>query len=164
MIPHTESSHHEHAADPRAWLQNFPAARRSAISNWFYYAVRGGHTTPAAVIHQVQQEIQRRLQWARDTETEAHLHIVQEALQTDRAGALAYAESIIAYEQLPYEVRQRIKAERAAPYLEQAMRRKPVTERQTAFLRALGYVGPQPEDRAAASALIDRLTREGGQP
>jgi hypothetical protein len=44
------------------------------------------------------------------------------------------------------------------------MRGKPITDKQSAYLRALGHTGPQPEDRATASALIDRLTREGVQP
>jgi hypothetical protein len=94
----------------------------------------------------------------------AHLQAVLDALPNDRAGALAFAQAVIDFERLPYEARQRVKAERAAPYLEQAMRGKPVTERQVAFLRTLGYTGPQPEDRAAASTLIDRLKREGGRP
>jgi hypothetical protein len=51
-------------SDPRAWLEHFPANRRSTIANWFHYAVRGGATTPAAVVHQVYQTVQRRLQWA----------------------------------------------------------------------------------------------------
>jgi hypothetical protein len=65
---------------------------------------------------------------------------------------------------IEYEDRQRVKAERAAPYLQRAMRGQPVTAKQTAYLQALGYAGPQPEDRAAASALIDSLKREGGRP
>jgi hypothetical protein len=151
-------------SDPRAWLEHFPANRRSTIANWFHYAVRGGATTPNAVVHQVQQTVQHRLQWARDAVAETHLHTVREALQTERAGALAYAASVIAYEQLPYDARQRVKAARATSYLQEAMRGKPVTEKQTVLLRLLGYTGPQPEDRAAASALIDRLTREGVRP
>src|SRR5712691_9319554 len=145
-------------SDPRAWLEHFPANRRSALANWFHYAVRGGSRTPAAVVHQVQQTVQRRLQWASAHTVDAHLCAVLEVLQTDRAGAVAYAESVLSYEQLPDEARQRVKAERATPYLQEAMRGKPVTEKQTALLRRLGYTGAPPEDRAAASALIDRLT------
>src|SRR5207245_6066299 len=50
-----------------------------------------------------------------------------------------------------YEDRQRVKAERAAPFLQDAIRGHPVTDKQAAYLRALGYTGPQPKDRAAAS-------------
>ena len=35
------------------------------------------------------------------------------------------------------------------------------TDKQAAYPRALGYTGPQPKDRAAASALIARLKLRG---
>src|SRR5262249_39607658 len=116
-IPTVNSS-----ADPRAWLEHFPAARRSAIANWYHYAVRNGHRTPTAVLHQVLLTVQRRLQWANDPATAAHLCAVLETLQTDRAGALAYAQYVIVYEHMPWEERQRHKAERATPYVHEAMR------------------------------------------
>lgn len=78
-----------------------------------------------------------RLQWASAHTDDAHLHAVLEALQEDCAGALAYAASVIVYERLPYEARQRVKAERATPYLHEAMHGKPITEKQAAYLRAL---------------------------
>jgi hypothetical protein len=111
----------------------------------------------------VQQTVQRRLQWASAPPEIAHLQAVREALQTDCAGACAYAQAVIDYERLPYDARQRVKAERATPYVQEAMRGKPVSERQTAFLRALGYAGIPPQDRATASALIDHLQRERGR-
>src|SRR5438132_10889622 len=98
----SESQFDEHAEDPRAWLEHFPAPRRSAIANWYHYAVRNGARTPAAVVQQVYQTVQRRLQWASAHTDEAHFRAVLEALQTDRYGALAYAAAVIAYEQLPY--------------------------------------------------------------
>ena len=154
----------EHIADPRAWLEHVPATRRSGVANWFHYAVRAGYTTSAAVLSQVQQTVQHRLQWASAHTDVTHLHAVLEALQTDRAGAVTYARAVIDYERLPYDARQRIKAARATPYLQEAMRGQPITTKQAAYLRALGYTGPQPEDRAAASALIDRLQQGGGRP
>jgi hypothetical protein len=57
-----------------------------------------------------------------------------------------------------------VKAARATPYLQEAMRRHPVTDKQAAYLRYLGYQGPLPEDRASASALIDRLKQGGVEP
>ena len=100
MIPETPPAVN---SDPRAWLEHFPATRRSAIANFFHHAVRGGATTPGAVIQQVQHTIQRRLQWATPHTDVAHLLAVSTTLQEDRAGALAYAQYVIAYEQLPYE-------------------------------------------------------------
>ena len=166
-IPETAQGDLGERGDPvtaRRWLEQFPAPRRSAIANWYHYAVRNSACSPADVVHQVMQTVQRRLQWARDPAETAHLHTVLKALQTDRSGALAYAASVIIYEYMPADARQQVKAERATLYLQEAMRGQLVTAKQTAYLRALGYTGPHPEDRAAASALIDRLKRGGGQP
>jgi hypothetical protein len=154
----------ERATDPRAWLERFPPARRSAIANWYHDAVRNGASTPAAVVQQVRQTVQRHLQWASAHPEEAHLHAVLESLQTDSARALAYAAAVITYEQMPYEARQRVKAERAVPYVQEAMRGQAVTEKQAAYLRALGYVGTLPADRAEASRLIDHWKRGGVRP
>jgi hypothetical protein len=109
------------------------------------------------VVAAVVQDLQQRQQWGNDTTLSA----VLEQLQSDAALALHYARTVITYERLPYDARQRVKAERATPYLLEAMRGKPVTDKQGMLLRALGYVGPQPEDRAAASALITHLKRGG---
>jgi hypothetical protein len=146
--------------DPREWLTQWPAGRRSLLANTFHFATRKGACTPHAVVAAVIQDLQRRLQRGDD----AMLRAVLEQLQSNPALALPYAETVITYEQLPYEARQRAKAERATPYLLEAMRGKPVTDKQSASLRALGHIGPQPEERAAASALIACLTREGVQP
>jgi hypothetical protein len=45
--------------DSRAFLAQFPAARRSTVSNLFHYAFRTGAATPLAVIASVKQEILR---------------------------------------------------------------------------------------------------------
>jgi hypothetical protein len=162
MVTDVDAAHQELTINPRIWLERFAAARRSGVANHFHNAARTGCSTPEAIVNQVRQTVHRRLQWASDHVDLDHLRTVLNAIQEDRPGALAYAAAVIAYEQLPYEARQRVKAERATPYLQEAMRARPVTEKQTAYLRALRYTGPQPEDRAAASALIDQLTREGG--
>ena len=154
------------ASDPRAWLEHFPASRRSGIATLFHYAVRAGHTTPAAVIHPVRHALQRRQQWPSAPTEEAHLRAVLETLQTDRAGALAYAESVIAWEHLPYAERERQKQERAQHFRQQYMAAQPVTDKQLRCLQSLGYVGETPANRADASALIDGLlsARRKGQP
>src|SRR5262245_54435630 len=94
--------------DPRAWLEPFPAPRRSGIANIFHCTVRDGHSTPDAVVCQVRQKVQRRLQWISTPTETAHLQAVLDALQTDYAGALAYAQSVLDFERLPYEARQRV--------------------------------------------------------
>jgi len=159
---HTENQSQNLPADPRAWLDHFPAPRRGPVANWFHQAVRCGAASPFAVLSHVHQTLLRRLQWARDPEHLAHFHLVAEVLRTDHAGALAYAQTVLEYEALPLDARRRVKAERAFAYLKDAMKGKDVTPAQLAYLNALGYTGPQPDDRADASKLIDQLKRGEG--
>jgi len=151
---------------PREWLEHFPGPRRSAVANWYYAAVRHGAVTPAAVVHQVLQTVQRRLQWVSDPAATAHLQTVQEALQSDRAGALAFAQAVLDWEALPYAERQQRKAERGRHFQQEYMARMPVTPQQQAFLRTLGYTEEPPTNRLEASTLIDTLlsARKGGRP
>lgn len=162
----TEPHPYDHDADPRAWLEHFPALCRSVIANWFHFSVRAGHCTPALVVHQVQQTVQRRLQWVSAPAADAHLWTVLAALQTDRSGALAYAEAVITWERLPYDERQRQKQERGQHFRQQYMAAQPVTDKQLRCLQSLGYAGETPANRAHASALIDGLlgARRKGQP
>jgi hypothetical protein len=126
--------------------------------DWFHNAVRSGTQQPAQVLQAVRQECARRRHWRDETDAA----VVLEALDTDPAGALAYAQSVLDYEQLPYEARQRVKAERAIHYLKQGMVGKPVTAPQAALLRTLGYQGTPPADRAEASRLIEALLHGKG--
>lgn len=144
---------------PRRWLENLPAARRGVVANWFHHSVREGAHEPMRVLQAVRQVCLRRLHWGNETDADA----VLKALERDREGALAYARSIIAYEALPHPERQRVKAVRTLQYVRQLMATKPVTEPQRAYLHALGYQGPAPTDRAAASALIDELRQRRGR-
>lgn len=145
--------------DPRAWLDAFPAPRRSAIANWFHFACRGGASTPHTVCSAVSATIQRRLAWSPEPESRAFLLSCLDTLRTHQAEALAYATYVITYEQLPYEERQQIKGRRALTY---AMQGKPTTAKQAALIRRRGYRGAIPADRAEAHALIDRLLQQQG--
>ena len=147
------------SAAPRAWLDHIPGHRRGVVANWFHESVRKGAHQPALVLQAVRQTCSRRRRWGDETDACA----VLSALATDPAGALAYAQSVIAYESLPSEARQRVKAERTIAFLKQGMKGKPATEPQLAYLRKLGYTGAPPVDRAAASALIDALQQRRGR-
>jgi hypothetical protein len=143
----------------RAWLEHFPVPRRSTIANWFHFAVRDGAHQPAVVLQAVRQVCARRLGGGDETDAA----VVLQALDSDPEGAIAYAAAVIAYEQLPYEARQRVKAERAIHFIKETMRGKTVTPAQTAYLQLLGYAGAPPTDRAQAGALIDDLRQKRGQ-
>lgn len=153
-IPNTPSVATAAPTSPRTWLEQWPAARRSTISNWFHYAARAGATTPAAVIDAVVQELLRRLRF---DPTDTIMRDVLEALQRTPQEAVPYAEEVLAWESLPQDVRQKRKEERSHAFQQQYMVTQPVTEKQRAFLRRLGHVGPAPANRLEASDAIDNL-------
>ena len=161
MIPQDDPQQ-QPSPDPRAWLEKIQIKKRSTVANWFHQAVRTGATTPAEICHQVSQTVQRRLEWASPPETQQFLQAVLEALHLDPAGTLAYAASVLAYEQLPYKKRQRVKLERSFQYFKAQMKGQLTTDKQIWRLRHEGYTGPIPEDRAEASELIDRLQQQKG--
>lgn len=125
---------------PRAWLEQFPAQHRSAIANWFHFSVRSGIFLPAAVLAAVESTIRRRLAWSPTPASDWRYEVLK-ALHEGRAGAMAYAQSVINYEELPHAQRQKVKAERTVAALKEAMKAKTVTDPQRAYLRALGYTG-----------------------
>jgi hypothetical protein len=147
--------------DPREWLTLWPTGRRSLLANLFHVAVRQGACTPRTVVAAVIQDLQRRLQRGNDPTLSA----VLEQLQSDPTLALHYAETVITYEHLPSAERQAQKTARARIHQMAYMQEMPVTEKQGAFLRALGYTGALPANRAEASTLIDGLlnTQRGGR-
>jgi hypothetical protein len=158
MIPDIRREHQPKnpsgVADPRAWLEHIAAHRRSAVANWFHYAVRSGAASATLVLVSVRQGCARR--------QNADAQQVLGALRADPAGALAYAQCVLDYERLPAQERQKVKAARAMPFVHAAMHGKPPTAPQLAYLTRLGYDGAPPADRAEASALIDHLRQQKG--
>lgn len=153
---------------PRAWLEQWPPARRSFISNLFHDAVRDGATTSALVVHAVHTVLHQRLRYAtlpRNT-TDATLRAVLQSLQTAPDDAYAYAQTVLDWEALPYDERQQRKAERGRHFQQQYMAVQPVTDKQLRYLQSLGYPGDAPASCADASALIDSIltARREGQP
>jgi hypothetical protein len=80
----------------RAWLEQWPPARRSLISNLFHYAVRDGATTPAVVVRAVQTALHRRLGYAVPSRnaTDETLYAVCQALQAAPSEAYPWPSSI----------------------------------------------------------------------
>ena len=143
----------------RNWLEQWPVARRSLISNLFHYAVRDGAITPALVVHAVQVAIARRLRYAtppRNASDET-LHAVWQTLQTAPHEAYEYTQNVLDWEHLPRAERERQKQERGRHFQQQYMAQLPVTPQQQAFLQTLGHTGEPPANRADASTLIDGL-------
>jgi hypothetical protein len=152
-------------APDRPWLEHFAPERRSGVANLFHQVHRAGAATPPLILHDVRQGVRRRLQSQYcSPDRAAHLALVLEALDCAHDAALAYAEEVIAWNRLPQPERDTIKAERRREYQQTHMRAQPPTSKQISFLRALGDLGPDPANRAAASALIDALLKRKVQP
>jgi hypothetical protein len=110
----------------------------------------------------VAADLERRLAWASDPQKRETWADALHALTSDSQRAEPYAALVLYNEHLPREERKRQQHEKAKTYVFQAMQGKPATEKQHGLLRRLGYAGELPEDRADASALIDRLMRQQG--
>jgi len=131
------------------------------VAQWFYQAVRRGHTVPSAIVAEVYRTLTQQLDWRSDPDRRAWLVEVLATIDVNRQGAERYAAQVLATEQLPAPERAQQKLERAKPYLFEAMQGKPATEKQLALLRSKG-VSPLPTDRAVASAMIDQLVQGRG--
>ncbi|KAJ1477426.1 hypothetical protein T484DRAFT_1821414, partial [Baffinella frigidus] len=100
----------------------------------------------------------------------AVLHTLQQMLQNPSEGtedkptanAEAYARESIEFENAPLHVKERIKADKARHFAQQAgqqgMENKPATDKQCSFLRGLGCA-KAPTSMAEASALIERYKK-----
>jgi hypothetical protein len=86
--------------------------------------------------------------------------LVRNSLTLERKAALAYAQSVLDWEHLPYAERRQHKAERGAIYQQHAMAAKPVTEKQRALLQRLG-VQAEPANRYEASVWIETALKKG---
>lgn len=116
-------------------------------------ARRMGNTSATATLRYFRRKIMER----------PELDHVITAMDADPEGVLRYAEAVIAEERLPVEERERLRRERSKPFAQAHMATKLPTDKQLAYLQRLGYRGPEPEDRLAASQLIDRLFQQRGR-
>jgi hypothetical protein len=153
------------ADTPRTWLERWPTARRSLISNLFHYAARAGATTPVFIISAVQVELHRRLRYARPPfdATDDALHGVLQSLQNAPSEAYVYAQTVLDWEALPYDERQRQKQAHGRHFQEQYMATLPVTGPQLRYLHSLHYIGEVPANRLEASKLIAILRSAQGK-
>lgn len=145
-------------AASRDWLEGLPEALRNVTAQWAHKAARAGASEPVAVLLGLALTVGEHRYWG--SSDRERLAPIAEALARDTAGALAYCAWVLRLEGLPPAERERLTAERGRPYREAAMTAQAPTERQISYLHGLGYRGPAPESKAAASALIDLLRAE----
>jgi hypothetical protein len=147
--------------DGRALLERFPNARRSYLANTFLYAVRAGAHTPARVLADVEHELRevaaRSQHWG-FSDTIERTNEVAAVLSAHRGEALAFAAWCIAYQALPPAEKERQKRAKREVHRQVYMEMQPATEKQIAYIRALGYHGVV-TSKAMASSLIDKIRR-----
>lgn len=141
----------ERSLTAQAFLDQFPQERKSTVTNKFLFTVRSGITEPNAVV----SATRRRLSPQFDGD------IIQK-IDFDDIGARSFANWAVEYEKQPYAERQAQKETKAEQYREEFMQTKPPSERQLAYLMALGYDGEPPESMKAASVLIEQKKRFRG--
>lgn len=138
----------------RRFLAHFEPLQRSAVANLLLYAVRRGMTEPcqivSAVRHDLLAEAIRRKRWGKLDAAQWREQIVTE-IDASPDEAFDYAKWAVWWESLSYAEKQRIKAEKW-------MAQQPATDKQTKYLRALGYHG-EIEAKLDASERIDRLLK-----
>src|SRR6266849_3541646 len=66
ICPHCGHVCAEPPSPPPSWLDHFPTPRRSTVAQWFYQAVRRGHTVPSAIVAEVYRTLTQQLDWRID--------------------------------------------------------------------------------------------------
>jgi len=139
----------------RDFLNHFEVRQRGHIANLFLDPVRRGQDEPHRIVSAVRHEaLLKKLKyqrWGNVAGVQRMEHIVL-MIDFHFSEALDYASWAVWWESLSAEERRRLKAERW-------MAEQPATEKQTNYLRSLGYAG-EIESKLQASELIDRLLKE----
>ena len=141
------------------FLAYFEPKRRSYITNAFLHPVREGVRTAVQVLAAVEAEIrvcqERPRRW-HFTDDQTRFDDAAAVIRAHRAEALAFAQYALDYELLPAAERARLKAAKGEPYKRAWLGAHPATEKQRAFLKALGHTGDV-TSMLEASELIERL-------
>jgi hypothetical protein len=147
--------------DDRAFLDRFPANRRSHVANIFLREVRAGNHSPQSICIAVFAALRRGILYATghgwDTERD---QFILDTLLAHGAAARAYAGWCIEYEQLPPEEKKRRKQASTAEGIGLWQEQQQPTEKQINYLRHVGYTGPI-NNRRHASSLIDIYVHGG---
>jgi uncharacterized protein (DUF2336 family) len=140
-----------------SYLKQFAECDRSTVTGFFCASFREWAEGVPSIEDLLRSVCGRVLRAYREDNSRAGLlETVYHSLS--RPDAEHFAQFIIRREQLPADVRSRLKAKQAAQFREEYMAKQPPTEKQLAYLRRLGC-SRAPADRLEAAQLIDELTR-----
>ncbi|HEX3035067.1 MAG TPA: hypothetical protein VHT73_08030 [Thermodesulfobacteriota bacterium] len=134
-------------AHDKSLLELIPSHKRSGVSNRFCLFVRLGHRDPDFLVDLVIRETERR---DRD---------IARVIRENRKSAVEYARYILAWESLTLAEKNAIKEQRGAKYKENYLKKQPATDRQIAYLKALGCQ-EEVSNKWEASQLINELTKK----
>jgi hypothetical protein len=139
----------------RDWLDQFPAAHRGAIANWFYEVARlsGGTVDPAKGCSMIYRDQARQLQ-RYGSGSGVDKASVLRAMEKDPEGAKALMVWVIEREARSPEQRQKDKADAEQQGKRAYMEALPPTQKQLDVLMRLG-VDVFPDNRWHASELIE---------
>lgn len=130
----------------------------------FLRSVRAGERTPDGVAREALNDLRAHLRESLasrvNTDTLALQRLISVVL-AHPSEALLLAGEALAWESLPGHERTAIKDARADHYRREWMEAQPPSEKQLAFLKVLGYLGPV-QSKQHAGELIDQL--RGGNP
>lgn len=144
-------------ADRKAFLDLFPERERSLVANLFLAEVRAGIRNAEDIVHNVRVETSRRIigaqRWEQPTEK---YHRIQSALLDQSELAQHYAAYCIAYEALPGDEREKVRASHRAEGMQAVRNAMPASDAQKKYLlEGFGYRGDvEALSRQQASELI----------
>lgn len=148
--------------DRLAFRERFPQSQRSWITNTLLYVIRAGADTPfrvlAAVHETLTETIARARRWNHLSDTTQRTQYALNTLLEHHDEAYAFAEWCLAWERLTPAEKARERAVKSEPHIRTYMEQQPATDKQIAYIRALGFAG-EVTSKAHASELIDRLRR-----
>ena len=137
----------------RDFLNHFEPRQRSHVANLFLFSVRRGETEPHRIVSHVRHDVlAQTVRWKRTHEGFARNERIVTVIDTHFDEAVDFARWALWWESLHEQDKRRIKAERW-------MAQQPATEKQTKYLRWLGYDG-EIQSKLQASELIDKLLKE----
>lgn len=142
----------------RDFILQFPVRDRGPAAEAFHRAVRAGASTSTEVVAAVRRQALDDLPPSSypDPVKSDRARALLRGLEDDPAGARELAQHAIAWNALPLEERNRLKADRRAEHARAHLAQYPPTEKQLDYLRALGC-DETPANRLVASLKIDEL-------
>ncbi len=153
-----------------SFLENWDRARRSTVTNFYCFAVRGRdwvHNQEEIPPTKDVKEVLKRVQiaviekmespWISDEQQEM-CEIFKDVLFTPESRE--FAQHIINREQVPIDLKHQMREDATKIYQQKAMKDKPPSEKQLEWIRKKGWNLEMPKTMAEASKILDMLFKK----